>query len=123
MRAYFIKRLLLIIPTLLGITIACFLVMQTVPGGPVEQAMQRIKQSMREGGTAFSGNTQMQSEMTREELENIKHYYGFDKPILQRYFLWLGKLVRLDLGTSYTYERPVLDVILSRIPISLTFGF
>jgi microcin C transport system permease protein len=84
--------------------------------------MQRIKQSMREGGTAFSGNTQMQSEMTREELENIKHYYGFDKPILQRYFLWLGKLVRLDLGTSYTYERPVLDVILSRIPISLTFG-
>lgn len=122
MRAYFIKRLLLIIPTLFGITIACFLVMQMVPGGPVEQAIQRLKQAVhseRAGGI----NADMNSTMTREEIENIKKYYGFDKPVLIRYLNWLGKLVRLDLGTSYAYEEPVLHVIISRFPVSLTFGF
>jgi microcin C transport system permease protein len=119
MRDYLIKRLLLMIPTLLGITMACFFVMQVVPGGPVEQAIQKIKHSSQGQGNAASG---MQASLTREELENIKNYYGFDKPIGERYLFWLGKLVRLDLGTSYTYQKPVLDVIVERLPISLTFG-
>jgi microcin C transport system permease protein len=120
MQAYFIKRLLLIIPTLLGITIACFVIMQMVPGGPVEQFLQKVKyQSQTDGG---AGGSKLQSEMTERELANIRKYYGFDKPILTRYFIWLGKLVRLDLGDSYTYGTPVLDLIVSRIPISLTFG-
>jgi microcin C transport system permease protein len=119
MRDYLIKRLLLMIPTLLGITMACFFVMQVVPGGPVEQAIQKIKHSSQGQGNAASG---MQASLTREELENIKKYYGFDKPIGERYLFWLGKLVRLDLGTSYTYQKPVLDVIVERLPISLTFG-
>jgi microcin C transport system permease protein len=121
MRDYLLKRLLLIIPTLLGITIACFLIMQMVPGGPVEQALQKMKRAaVSESGAASSGV--LESAMTREELENIKRYYGFDKPIPVRYFNWLGKLLRLDLGISYTYEMPVLSIILSRIPVSLTFG-
>jgi microcin C transport system permease protein len=119
MRDYLIKRLLLMIPTLLGITMACFLVMQVVPGGPVEQAIQKIKHSNRGAGGAAPG---MQASLTREELENIKRYYGFDKPVAERYLIWLGKLLRLDLGTSYTYQKPVLDVIVERLPISLTFG-
>ncbi len=119
MRFYLLKRLLLIIPTLLGITIACFLIMQTVPGGPVEQALQKIKQAQQKSGLGSGG---MQVNMTQDELENIKRYYGFDKPVLVRYFLWLGKLVRLDFGTSYNYEKPVLEVIISRVPVSLTFG-
>jgi microcin C transport system permease protein len=122
MRAYFIKRLLLIIPTLLGITIACFLVMQMVPGGPVEQAIQRMKQAAHSERGAGSNLGNLNSSMTKEEIDNIKKYYGFDKPILVRYFNWLGKLVRLDLGTSYAYEEPVLKVIASRFPVSLTFG-
>ncbi|HYH01997.1 MAG TPA: ABC transporter permease subunit [Bacillota bacterium] len=121
MSAYFIKRLLLIIPTLFGITIACFLVMQMVPGGPVEQAMQRLKHSAQsESGAPSSGN--MQTMMTQEELQNIKRYYGFDKPVLIRYFSWLQKLLHFDLGTSYNYEKPVVEVIFNRLPISLTFG-
>ena len=121
MRNYFIKRLLLIIPTLLGISIACFLIMQMVPGGPVEQAIQKIKRAAQsESGAATSGN--LQSNMTAEEIQNIKRYYGFDKPVIVRYFSWLSKVVRLDLGTSYAYEKPVLEVIISRLPISLTFG-
>ena len=121
MRNYFIKRLLLIIPTLLGISIACFLIMQMVPGGPVEQAVQKIKRAAQsEGGAAASGN--LQTNMTAAEIQNIKRYYGFDKPVLVRYFSWLSKVIRLDLGTSYAYEKPVLEVIISRLPISLTFG-
>jgi microcin C transport system permease protein len=122
MRAYFIKRFLLIIPTLLGITIACFVVMQMVPGGPVEQYMQKIKYQAQMGEAGAGGSNKFQSNMTREELENIRHYYGFDKPVLTRYFIWLGKLVRLDFGDSYAYEKPVLDLIISRIPVSLAFG-
>ncbi len=122
MRSYFFRRILLIVPTLLGITIACFLVMQVVPGGPVEQALQKIRNAARgEAGTG-SVSVALQENMTSWELENIKKYYGFDKPVLVRYFLWLSRLVRLDLGHSYVYEKPVLDVIVSRIPISLAFG-
>jgi microcin C transport system permease protein len=121
MKKYLIKRFLLIIPTLLGITIACFLVMQMVPGGPVEQAIQKIKQASRESG-GLSGNATSNSMMTREELENIKKYYGFDKPVMLRYLTWLGKIVKLDFGTSYAYEKPVLQVIAGRFPVSLTFG-
>jgi microcin C transport system permease protein len=122
MRTYLLKRLLLIIPTLLGITIACFIIMQMVPGGPVEQAMQQLKRTTQgETGTAASAGN-LQTAMTREELRNIKRYYGFDKPIIVRYFVWLHKLIRFDLGTSYTYEKPVVAVVCSRLPVSLTFG-
>ena len=121
MREYLLKRFLLIFPTLFGITIACFLIMQMVPGGPVEQALQRIKQASRESG-GISGSATTISALTQEEIENIKKYYEFDKPVLTRYFSWLGKLLRLDFGTSYTYQRPVLQVIASRFPVSLTFG-
>jgi microcin C transport system permease protein len=122
MRTYFLKRLLLIFPTILGITIACFLIMQMVPGGPVEQALQKMKQASRGEAGAGTSVGRLQANMTQEELENIRKYYGFDKPVLVRYFNWLGKLIRLDLGTSYSYEKPVLNVITSRFPISLTFG-
>lgn len=121
MASYFGKRILLIIPTLLGISIVCFLIMQMVPGGPVEQAVQQMKLAVQGEGGAGGGGT-LQSAITETELENIKRYYGFDKPVLTRYLIWLGQLLRLDLGTSYTYEKPVLQLIVSRIPISLTFG-
>lgn len=119
MRAYFIKRLLLMIPTLLGITLVCFIIMQMVPGGPVEQAVQKMKYAAQ--GESGSGSN-LQASMTREELEYIKKYYGFDKPVLTRYLLWLGKLLRFDLGTSYTYGKPVLSLVVERLPVSLTFG-
>lgn len=120
MKAYFLKRFLLIFPTLLGITIACFLVMQFVPGGPVEQAIQKVKATAQKSEGGLSGNSTIN--LTSEEIENIKKYYGFDKPVLVRYWLWLSKLLRLDLGTSYVYGMPVWDIISSRFPVSLTFG-
>jgi microcin C transport system permease protein len=119
MRSYFLRRFLLMIPTLIGITLVCFIIMQMVPGGPVEQAVQKMKQAAR--GEA-GGGVNAQATMTREELENIKKYYGFDKPVLTRYLLWLGKLLRGDLGVSYTYQKPVLSLVAERLPVSLTFG-
>ena len=121
MWAYFLKRMFLIVPTLIGITLVSFLIMQMVPGGPVEQALQRMRMAAQsEGGPGYSGA--LETAITSAELENIKKYYGFDQPVLTRYFRWLKNLFRLDLGTSYTYEKPVLEVIASRIPVSLTFG-
>src|SRR5207247_1713307 len=62
-------------------------------------------------------------QITSEEIENIKAYYGFDQPARVRYLRWLKNIVRLDLGNSYTYNEPVWHVISSKFPISLFFGF
>ena len=105
------------IPTILGITIVCFALIQFVPGGPVEQMVSRIRAASSERGMDASHS------ITEEEIENIKAYYGFDKPPLIRYGRWLGNVLKLDLGTSYSYEEPVWDVIVSKFPISLFFGF
>jgi microcin C transport system permease protein len=115
MTAYIVRRLLLMIPTLLGIATACFLICQVVPGGPVEQAIA----NMRRVGSERGGR---QLEIPPEEMENIKAYYGFDKPVYVRYFTWLGNLLRMDLGNSVVYHKPALDVIVSKMPISLFFG-
>jgi len=104
------------VPTLLGITVVCFVLIQAVPGGPVEQAISRMQaQSASRGGEASR-------RLSAEEVENIKAYFGFDKPAHVRYFTWLGNLLRLEFGRSYIFQQPVWDVISSRFPISLFFG-
>ncbi len=117
MREYIIRRLLLMIPTLIGITMVCFALTQFIPGGPVEQMISRVRAFGSEKGADASHS------ITEEEIKNIKAYYGFDKPAHIRYLNWLGNVIRLDLGTSYAYEEPVWDVIISKFPISLFFGF
>ncbi len=117
MKEYIIRRLLLMIPTVFGITVICFALTQLIPGGPVEEMISRIRAVSSEKGMDASRY------ITEEEIENIKAYFGFDKPPHIRYLKWLGNVVRLDLGTSYAYEEPVWDVIVSKFPISLFFGF
>lgn len=116
MRDYILRRLLLMIPTILGITIVCFTLIQFVPGGPVEELISRIRSASNERGADATHS------ISEEEIDNIKSYYGFDKPAYVRYFQWLGNVIRLDLGTSYSYEEPVWKVISSKFPISLFFG-
>jgi microcin C transport system permease protein len=113
-KAYLVRRLLLIMPTLLGITIACFLLIQFVPGGPVEQMISKVHAAAAEKGAATN--------ISAEEIQNIKAYFGFDKPMHVRYFIWLGKVLRLDLGMSYAYQEPVWGLLLKKLPISLFFG-
>lgn len=115
MTTYILRRLLLMIPTLLGITIACFLLCQFVPGGPVEEVISRMRAYASARGAS-------QKTISPEEVANIKAYLGFDKPILTRYFIWLGRLLRFNLGNSYVYHMPVWNVIISKMPISLFFG-
>jgi microcin C transport system permease protein len=104
------------IPTLIGITMVCFALTQFIPGGPVEQMISRVRAAGSQKGMDASRS------ITEEEIENIKAYYGFDRPVHIRYLNWLGNVARLDLGNSYAYEEPVWDVIVSKFPISLFFG-
>lgn len=111
------------IPTFLGCTIIVFLVLQITPGGPLDQiklqmfAMQQSGEAGAGGGDAKGGIT-----IPEEALTELKKYFDLDKPIHIRYLKWLGKTVQGDLGESYTYAEPVIDVISSRFPISMYFG-
>lgn len=123
MTAYFIRRFLLIIPTFIGITLAVFVVMQFVPGGPVERQIMRYQMAAMTGGGAGTSITgQGSTALPEEQIEEIRRYYGFDKPVYVRYGKWLWNVVHLDLGTSYIYQDPVWDVIKSRFPISIFLG-
>lgn len=116
MKVYLLRRLLLMIPTLFGITLVCFTLIQFVPGGPVEEAISKMRQVGSEKG--MSANRAI----SPAEIENIRAYFGFDQPAPVRYVRWLGNVCRGDLGRSYAYQEPVLDVILSKMPVSLFFG-
>src|SRR3989338_2437909 len=120
MTGYFVRRCLLIIPTFLGITLAVFVVMHFVPGGPVERQIMRYKMAVAtEGGAAGGG---ISADIPEDALEEMKRYYGFDKPVHIRYAQWLWNLLHLDLGRSYIYQDPVWNVIKSRFPISIFLG-
>ncbi len=121
MRDYFFRRLLLIPPTLIGVTIIVFAITRLVPGGPLERAIMQTQQ-MSMSGTGASQMAGQGMAISEAQLDRLREYYGFDKPMLQSYFSWLGKVVRGDLGSSYTYNEPVWDVIQQRFPVSLYYG-
>jgi microcin C transport system permease protein len=121
MRDYFIRRFLLIPPTLLGITLIVFMITRLVPGGPLERAIMEMKQADATSGhgSTIGGRNMAISD---EQVQQLKAYYGLDKPVLVSYGLWLGKIVRGDFGTSYRYNEPVWNVIRDRFPVSLFYG-
>ncbi|MBI4403859.1 MAG: ABC transporter permease subunit [Deltaproteobacteria bacterium] len=119
MLSYFIKRLLVAIPTLIGISLVCFFLVQLTPGGPVEQTIAQ----WRLAGTGGETGGGRSAQITEEQRQALIEYYGFDKPIHIRYLRWLGKLVCLDLGESYYYEDTVWALIKRCLPVSITLGF
>ncbi len=120
MRAYFLRRLLLVPPTLVGITLIVFFITRLAPGGPLEQAIMQAEQaSMSSPGGRTSGQG---AALSTEQIDQLKHYYGFDKPWYEAYVLWLGKVVQGNLGTSYLYNEPVWNLIEGCFPISLFYG-
>ncbi len=124
MTAYFIRRTLLIIPTFLGITLLVFTITRFVPGGPIERMVAEAQRLQVEGGGGAGevGAGVQRQPLSDEQIAFLKQYYGFDKPLLNSYFAWLGKIVQGDLGISTRYQDPVWDMIRTRIPISLYFG-
>jgi microcin C transport system permease protein len=120
MGGYFLRRLLLLPPTLIGITILVFMITRLVPGGPLERAIMEAQQANVSAGISSSVGQGMA--LSEDQLNQLKEYYGFDKPWLVSYGEWLGKIFTGDLGTSYRYNEPVWDVIKSRFPVSLFYG-
>ena len=119
MTAYFIRRFLLVVPTFLGITVAVFVIMQFVPGGPVERRLLQYQMASMSGGL---GAARGAASLPQAAIDEIRAYYGFDKPVHVRYVQWLWKVLHFDLGTSYIYQEPVWNVIRSRFPVSIFLG-
>ncbi|KRS16098.1 ABC transporter permease [Roseovarius indicus] len=102
MLSYILKRLVSAIPVLLGITVIVFLIMSMIPGDPA---------------TAILG-----SYATPENVEKINRDLGLDKPMVQRYFIWLGNMLQGDFGRSFSLNRPVLDEVLERFNATLVLA-
>jgi microcin C transport system permease protein len=111
---YIARRLLLMIPTLIGITLVCFVIINLAPGGPIEQKLSQIK---------FSAGSSGSASVTEAQIEALKVQYGFDKPIHIRYFLWLKNIATLNFGNRFSDDMPVMDVIRQKLPVSFEFGF
>ncbi|MDD2058285.1 microcin C ABC transporter permease YejB [Pseudomonas sp. GD03860] len=127
MTAYILRRLLLIVPTLLIILLVNFVIVQAAPGGPVEQAIARL-QGIGGGAPGASVETLHASSRASRGLdpkliEDIKHQYGFDKSAPERLWLMLGQYARLDFGNSFFRGAKVTDLILEKMPVTLSLGF
>lgn len=118
MTAYYIRRLLLTIPTFIGITVVVFILTRLVPGGPIEQAIVQMQQA----NTRSNSSNQSQTPLSDEQMQQLREYYGFDKPILVSYSLWIRKVLSFDLGQSTRYNEPVWDIIKARLPVSAFYG-
>ena len=124
MFAYIFRRLLLMIPTLFGVLLLTFIVIQFVPGGPVEQLISQI-QGHGAGGEAGGTTSALyrgDSGLDKEKLDKLKEIYGFDKPAYQRFFEMLKNFAVFDLGDSYIYQQSVTELIISKLPVSITLG-
>jgi microcin C transport system permease protein len=121
MWSYILKRLLLMIPTLFGVLLLTFVVIQFVPGGPVEQYLAEARSadgSGAEGGSVYRGAQGVDP----QRLEQIKALYGFDKPAHERFFQMMGQFARFDLGTSFFQNKAVSELIIEKLPVSISLG-
>ena len=130
---YILRRLLLIIPTLLGILLLNFIIVQAAPGGPVEQTLAQIEGlgSEVENRIGGSGEIQRSGEdssyrgaqgLDPELIEQIKKLYGFDKPAHERFFIMLKNYATFDFGSSFFRDRTVIELMLEKMPVSVSLG-
>ncbi len=117
MLAYILKRLLLMLPTLLGALTITFVVVQFVPGGPIETILAEASAGAGDGDT-YRAN----KDVDKQQVEELKKLYGFDKPTHVRYFEMLGNFLRFDLGRSYLQNKDVWQLIKEKLPVSVSLG-
>lgn len=137
MGAYIIKRLLLVIPTLLLIMLFNFVVIQFAPGGPVEQAIanitgegvdatERVTRDTSENVIKSGGNSNSQYRgaqgLDPEFIAELEKRFGFDKPVHERFFSMIGNYLRFDFGDSFFRDRAVVDLVLEKMPVSISLG-
>ena len=125
MGKYIVKRLLLIIPTLFLILLTNFAIVQSAPGGPVEQKISQIEAEQKQGATQTQLSTttyQGSRGLSPDMVEAIKKQYGFDKPAPERFWLMLTSYAKGDFGTSFFKGKPVGELILDKMPVSISLG-
>lgn len=144
MLKYIFKRFLLIFPTLFGVIVINFAIIQAAPGGPVEQAIARLKgqdqgfsERFTSSGKDFSSNVNQVSVQTQqatdfkyrgaqgidpEVLKKIEQIYGFDKPVTERFWLMIKKLVTFQFDKSFYKDKNVLELIEEKLPVSISLG-
>lgn len=134
MLSYALRRLLLIIPTLFGILLINFIIIQASPGGPVDQAMARLQglgaggatsritgsgsESAEHGNTHYRGGQGLDGDLIKQ----LEKQYGFDKPATQRFWLIIKSYAQLDFGQSFFRDAKVTDLILEKLPVSISLG-
>ncbi len=119
---YILKRLLLLIPTLLGVLLITFAVIQFVPGGPVEQYLIEAKAGAKGGFESGGGSYRGNQGVDPKRLEQIKALYGFDKPVHERLLQMLGQFARFDLGKSFFQNKDVWSLVMEKLPVSISLG-
>jgi len=125
MWTYILKRLLLMIPTLFGILTITFVVIQFVPGGPVEQIVSQLQGRNAGGGegpAATGLGYRGRQGVDAERIEEIRKLYGFDKPASERFLQMVGQFARFDLGESFYHNKGVWQLIREKLPVSITLG-
>ena len=121
MLSYILKRIALMVPTLLGALTLTFVVIQFVPGGPVEQVMAEAR--TRGGGGADGGGAyRARGDSDAKQIEALKKLYGFDKPVHVRYFEMLKNFASFDLGRSFMHNKGVWELIKEKLPVSISLG-
>ena len=126
MWSYVLKRVLLMIPTLFGILLITFVIIQFVPGGPVEQMVAQLQgrdaAGVGEGRAQSQGAYRGRQGVDAARVEEIKKLYGFDKPAPERFLKMLGQFARFDLGKSFFHNKDVWQLIKEKLPVSISLG-
>ncbi len=139
MGRYILRRILLIVPTLLGILLLTFIVAQFAPGGPIEQiiANATMGQMSTTGGISGASDAGMTSQAMEQAsagqnpatygldpalIADLEKQFGFDKPVHIRFFTMVWNYLQFDFGDSYFQDRPVIELVLERMPVSLSLG-
>jgi microcin C transport system permease protein len=122
MLAYALKRIALMVPTLFGVLLLTFLVIQFVPGGPVEQYLAEARAGAgavaEGGGLSYRGSQGIDP----KRIEQAKALYGFDKPPAERFWHMLVQFVHFDLGRSFFHNRDVSQLVWEKLPVSMSLG-
>lgn len=135
MLAYILRRLLLIIPTLFGILLINFIIIQAAPGGPVEQMIAKLEGfdaaaggatgRISGGGSevaASSSSYRGAQGLDPELIKDIEKLYGFDKPAPERFWIMISNYLKLDFGESFFRDAKVTDLIIEKMPVSISLG-
>jgi len=124
MFSYILKRIFLMVPTLLGVLLVTFAVVQFVPGGPVEQMVSQLQGRDSGGERAAATDTGYRGRqgMDAKQIEEIRQLYGFDKPAPERFWQMLGRFARFDLGQSFYQHKDVWQLVKEKMPVSISLG-